>query len=788
MAPEVPPPSDGAVALEPLLPLDPERELDPPDRFARLADGAHRGLGDLRARLGWLGIGTAGAVGILALVSSPTVARHGPAVVLAAGAAAVCAGVAWQLPGRFRVGWAAIAAGSLLWCTGSGSRPLWKDAAPSISISIGDLAAIGSMLAFAIGILALLEKPDREVARLRFVAEGFMVAASVLFAAWVTVLPPAFAATEGRSLGQTTLLLAYPVSDALLLGVVAFAFTKLPLLGRWSVVLLPGVGTIALLSSAMSELPKSMAERTNPIDLAVAVAFAAVLAAAIRVWRTPADHLGGPATVPERAQVALLVAPGMSILIVVGTTLRQVMGNPVAVELTWITIAVLTLAALLHVTVIAENRTLGRELAVARDEAVRASELKSHFVANVSHEIRTPMNAVIGLTGLLLDTELDSDQQELAVGVATSAEGLLGLIDSLLDFSKIEAEKMELEEIDLDLTDLIDEVAMLVGESARRKGIEIVAYCEPGMVTHRRGDPVRLRQILLNLTNNAVKFTSEGSVTIRAMTGPGGPEQVSFLVIDTGIGVPESEQRRLFEPFSQLDETTTRHYGGTGLGLGIVRGLVDLMGGEIEMASEVGVGTVFRITLPLTVGANQRTEQGLAALFGLRALVVDRNAVNRSVLAHTLHSWGFVVDQATSAEEALHQYGWSPEDGDQDDARYAVAIIDRALEGMDGIELARVLHRQRSTSSTVILLLSNTMDLSRQAAKDAGIESVLVRPVRTSFLLRRIVDSLVNQPAAAEATDAVEVAAGVEPEISPTHPTTNAPNTPSREPVRAGQT
>ena len=178
-----------------------------------------------------------------------------------------------------------------------------------------------------------------------------------------------------------------------------------------------------------------------------------------------------------------------------------------------------------------------------------------------------------------------------------------------------------------------------------------------------------------------------------------------------------------------------------------MRGLVDLQGGTIELASEVGTGTVFRVTLPMPVGT-QSTERGLVALVGLRALVVDGNAVNRSVLAHTLHSWGFVVDQASSAEEALHQYAWN---ADQPDERYALAILEHKLDGMDGMELARHLRHQQRTSSTVILLLSAANDLSRQEAHDAGIESVLVRPVRTSYLLRRIVDALITRPAEASA-------------------------------------
>jgi len=254
---------------------------------------------------------------------------------------------------------------------------------------------------------------------------------------------------------------------------------------------------------------------------------------------------------------------------------------------------------------------------------------------------------------------------------------------------------------------------------------------------------MRLRQILLNLGANAVKFTQQGSVTLRAVPVEGTADAVSFEIIDTGIGIPAGEQDRLFEPFSQLDETITRKFGGTGLGLAIVTDLVELLGGDIDLESEEGVGTTFRVTLPLAVGTQRPVERALDALVGLRALVVDANAVNRTVLAHTLHSWGFIVDQAATAEEALDQYGWSGAPKDV----YALALIEHQMEEMDGIQLADVLRSQERTASTVILLLTSVADLSRQAAHDAGIQSVLIKPVRNTYLLRRIMDTLLtNQP------------------------------------------
>ena len=582
---------------------EPEEGTSPPDALALdapepLGERITAALQDVRSRLTLPAIAVSAGAGIVTLQFGGDTPTTHLTTAVAAIAVGTCVAVAFLCTGRRRFGWAAVGLGSALWSLGIASLPSWDvtkvEGAPAASV--GGLASVLATVCLLVGILTHVELPGRRVARARYLAEGSMLTASIFFASWVIVMPPAFEAVAGLSTAERARLLAYPIGDVLLVAAVVFAVTRLPRRDRWSVFLYAGVGAVALLSSAASNLLTTQSTQARAIDLGTSFAFGAITLAAIRSGGREADVVRS--TVPERAQLLLLATPGLSVLIVVGTTLRQVVGKPVAVELTWITIGVLSLSVLLHLTVIFENHALSRELALARDEAIRASELKSSFLANVSHEIRTPMNAVIGLTGLLLDTELDEDQRELATGVSTSAEGLLGLIDAVLDFSKIEAEKLDLEEIDLDIEDLIDDVAMLVGDSARRTGVELYAYCEPGMETMRRGDPVRIRQILINLANNAVKFTEKGSVTIQAMPGDH-PDQVAFLVVDTGIGIPESEQARLFEPFSQLDESTTRKFGGTGLGLGIVMGLVELQEGTIELASEVGVGTVFRVTLPL---------------------------------------------------------------------------------------------------------------------------------------------------------------------------------------------
>jgi signal transduction histidine kinase/CheY-like chemotaxis protein len=713
----------------------------PADTEPRL--DARSALGVLVERFGPLaaGLGAAGATGaaVVVVAGRPGLSMG---VLAGTGVAGVTAFAAARRRGRPALAWGALALGAGAWCVAQGLAPTWAAVAAGTSVPGATSAVVAALAAVAwiVGIVLLLEVPSGRVAQGRALLELLLLGAASALA----FLLAARGGSGGGALDGIESAWAWvpSIGATAVVTTAIFAATRLPDHGRSTAVLLVGLA-VANLTTAVGPLERSGLSDLALSDAGAAVGLLAVVLGTVGSWRTDAGD--EPSPVPARVRWLLSAVPVLA-LVLAGLVLFQGAGSPRPGDETALALVILGLSVGLAGALVLETQALARDLDAAREEAVHASLLKSYFLANMSHEIRTPMNAVIGLTGLLLDTDLDAEQREMAVGVATSAEGLLELINDILDFSKLEAERLELEEIDLDLEDLIDEVAMIVGDGARRKGIEVLAYCEPGMVTVRRGDPMRLRQILLNLASNAVKFTAAGSVTIRARTVPDQPDDIAFEVIDTGIGIPDAERTRLFEPFSQLDETITRKFGGTGLGLAIVADLVELQGGVIDLESSEGGGTTFRVTLPLAAGDHRPVERALDALFGLRALVVDSNAVNRTVLAHTLHSWGFVVDQAATAEEALDHYGWT---GAADHV-YALALVEHQMQGpggMDGIQLAEVLRSQAPTASTVILLLTSVADLSRQAAHDAGIQSVLIKPVRNAYLLRRIMDTLVTHPA-----------------------------------------
>ena len=403
---------------------------------------------------------------------------------------------------------------------------------------------------------------------------------------------------------------------------------------------------------------------------------------------------------------------------------------------------------------VAERQRANEELATARDAAMEASLLKSDFLATMSHEIRTPMNGVIGLTGLLLRTDLDERQRQYAEGVESAGEGLLMIINDILDFSKIEAGRLDLEVIDFDLVVVMEEAGALVAGAAQRKGLELASYCYPDVPVAVRGDPARLRQVLLNLASNAVKFTGQGEVIIRAglptdsdnaapaaaettataATGTAEVVLVRFEVADTGIGISDVGRARLFEPFTQVDASTTRQYGGTGLGLAISRRLVAAMGGMIGVESVVGGGSTFWFTIPLArqVGGREPAPRSPIRHFEqLRVLVVDDNATNRTILRDQLGAWGIVPDLVDDAESALAHLERSRADGCPVD----LALVDAVMPGMDGWDMARrVVSEPAIFGDPRLVMLTSAADVGPAEWRRAGISACLTKPVRMAQL------------------------------------------------------